>query len=443
MATNVLLPQWGMNMEDGLLVKWLVKEGDAVEAGQPLVEVETAKIESELESPVSGVVAHVMVPEGTTVDVGTIVAVVAEPGEDVPRPSTASPPRGPKVERRKAPATAALGQRGRGVQVTPVARRLAGQHDIDLDRVQGTGPNGRITEEDVTRAVEAERSGERRPAVQVVPRARQLASQHGIELSQVQGTGPDGRVLVADVERAIATLVPGGVAEVIPIRGIRKTIADRMLHSAQSTAPVTLTTEADVTEAVRFKEVLLSRWREHRIRPLEIDLIVKATAEALKEHPRLNALVAKDEIRLLEEINIGVATAVPDGLMVPVIKRADEKDLLSIAREIREMADRARKSELSVDDVTGATFTITSLAGYQIDAFTPIIDSPQVAILGVGRVAEKPGMHRGEVAVRSMMFLSLTFDHRAVDGAPAGEFLRAVSQKLEAPDWMDSEHPER
>ena len=390
MATNVLLPQWGMNMEDGLLVKWLVKEGDAVEAGQPLVEVETAKIESELESPVSGVVAHVMVPEGTTVDVGTIVAVVAEPGEDVPRPSTVSPPRGPKVERRKAPATAALGQRGRGVQVTPVARRLAGQQNIDLDRVRGTGPNGRIIEEDVTRAVEAERSAERRPAVQVVPRARQLASQHGIELSQVQGTGPDGRILVVDLERAIANFlpvgVPGGVAEVIPLKGMRKTIADRMIHSAQSTAAVTLTTEADVTEAVRFKEELLSRWREHRIRPLEIDLIVKATAEALKEHPRLNALVAKDEIRLLEEINVGVATAVPDGLMVPVIKRADEKDLLSIAREIREMADRARKSQLSVDDVTGATFTITSLASYDIDAFTPIIDSPQVAILGVGRV---------------------------------------------------------
>ena len=442
MATNVLLPQWGMNMENGLLVKWLVKEGDAVDAGQPLVEVETAKIESELETPVSGVVAHIMVPEGTTVDVGSIVAVIAEPGEDVPRPSAASPPRGPTVERRKAPGAAALGQRGRGVQVTPVARRLAGQHKIDLDRVQGTGPNGRIIEEDVARAVEAERSAEQRPAVQVVPRARQLASQHGIELGQVQGTGPNGRVLVADVEQAIATLVPSGVGEVIPFKGIRKTIADRMIHSAQSTAAVTLTTEADVTEAVRFKEELLSRWREHRIRPLEIDLIVKAAAEALKEHPRLNALVAKDEIRLLEEINVGVATAVPDGLMVPVIKRADEKDLLSIAREIREMADKSRKSQLSVDDVTGATFTITSLASYDIDAFTPIIDSPQVAILGVGRVAVKPGVHRGEVVVRSMMFLSLTFDHRALDGAPAGEFLRAVKQKLEAPGWMDSEIPE-
>ena len=439
MATNVLLPQWGMNMEDGLLVKWLVKEGDAVEAGQPLVEVETAKIESELETPVSGIVAHIMVPDGTTVDVGTIVAVVSEPGEDVPRPSTASPPRAPKVERRKAPVAASLGQRGRGVQVTPVARRLAGQHNIDLDRVQGTGPNGRIIEDDVTRAVEAERM----PAVQVVPRARQLASQHEIELSQVQGTGPNGRVLVADVERSIAALAPRAIAEVIPFKGIRRTIADRMMHSAQSTAAVTLTTEADVTEAARFKEELLSTWREHRIRPLEIDLIVKATAEALKEHPRLNALVAEDEIRLLEEINLGVATAVPDGLMVPVIKRADEKDLLSIAREIREMADRARKSQLSVDDVTGATFTITSLASYDIDAFTPIIDSPQVAILGVGRVAEKPGVHRGEVMVRSMMFLSLTFDHRALDGAPAGEFLRAVKQKLEAPGSIDSEQPAR
>ena len=439
MSTNVLLPQWGMNMEDGLLVSWLVKEGDTVEAGQPLVEVETAKIESELESPVSGVVAHIMAAEGTTVDVGTIVAVIGEPGESVPRPSTDRPQRASRSAASKKTAPRGRGVKaagpGQSVQVTPVARKLAGQHGIDLGRVQGTGPNGRITEEDVRQAVEAERAGVR-TAVQVVPRARQLANEQRIELAQVDGTGPNGRILVADVERAIAVQGTGKVAEVRPLKGMRKTIADRMMRSVQSMAQVTLTTEADMTEAVRLRERLLSQWRPHRIRPLDLDLIVKATAAGLKEHPRLNAALVDDELRLLEEVNLGVAMAVPEGLMVPVIKGADEKDLLTIAGEIRALADKSRKGDLSVDDMLGGTFIITSLAGYDIDAFTPIIDPPQVAILGIGRIAEKPAVHQGQVVVRSMMFLSLTFDHRALDGVPAGEFLQAVKKGLEEPAWM-------
>ena len=181
--------------------------------------------------------------------------------------------------------------------------------------------------------------------------------------------------------------------------------------------------EADLTEAVWLREELVVQWRSHRIRPLDLDLIVKATAEALKEHPRFYATLANDELRLMEEINVGVAMAVQDGLMVPVVKRADEKDLLSVAREVRALADRSRKGALSVDDVTGATFTVTSLAGYDVDAFTPIIDPPHVAILGV---------------VRSMMSLSLTFDHRALDGVPAGEFLQALRGKLEEPSWLAS-----
>lgn len=175
---------------------------------------------------------------------------------------------------------------------------------------------------------------------------------------------------------------------------------------------------------------------EHHIRPLDLDLIVKATAAALKEHPRLNATLVDDEIRLQDDINVGVAMAMQDGLMVPVVRSADKKDLLSIARELREFADKSRKGSLSVDEVTGASFTITSLASYDIDAFTPIIDPPQVAILGAGRIVEKPAIHHGEIAVRSMMYLSLTFDHRALDGVPAGELLRTMKAKLEDPAWM-------
>ena len=201
----------------------------------------------------------------------------------------------------------------------------------------------------------------------------------------------------------------------------------------------TLTTEADVTESVRLMSELVSHWRPSRIRPLAQDLVVKATAASLADHPRLNANLVGDEIRLLEEINVGVAMAVPEGLMVPVVSKADKRDLLTLAKEMRELAKKAREGRLSLDDVTGASFTVTSLAALEIDAFTPIIDPPQVAILGVGRIVEKPAVHDGQVAVRSMMHLSLAFDHRALDGAPAGELLRAIKGRLEDPAWMSRE----
>jgi pyruvate dehydrogenase E2 component (dihydrolipoamide acetyltransferase) len=441
MATNVLLPQWGMNMEDGLLVKWLVNEGETVDAGQPMVEVETAKINSELEAPASGVVAHIIAPEGKVVEVGSIVAVIGEPGEEVPRPSAIAPAKS-KVSFKRRPTGTDGGGAKPTVQVTPAARRLARQNDIDLAGVAGTGPGGRITEEDVRLAIEAGESGEARPAAQVVPRARLRAKEHGLDLAQVQGTGPDGRIVVADVERALAAQGPAPAGEVAPLKGLRKIIADRMMQSVRTMAQVTLATEADVTEAVKLRESLVSQWRTHRIRPLNLDLIVKATAAALKEHPRLNATLTGDEIRLLEEVNVGIAMAVPDGLMVGVIRQTDRKDLLSIAKEVRGLADRSRKGDLSVDDVTGASFTITSLANYEVDAFTPIIDPPLVAILGVGRIVQKPAVYKGEVVIRSMMTLSLAFDHRALDGVPAGEFLRSLKGFLEDPTWMNAESGE-
>ena len=430
-------------MEEGTLVSWLVKEGDSVEAGQPLVEVETAKINSELETPVSGVVAHLMVTEGTTVDVGTIVAVIAEPGESPPRPSEDRPRRAAAAPRAATASRAGAPSSRR--QVTPVARRLAAQSKIDLDGLQGTGPSGRVTEQDVRDAILARDSGGPARPAQVVPRARLLARERGIDLGQVRGTGPNGRITVADVEQFIlqpaqdervpqAPAIP--TTEVVSLSGLRKTIASRMMQSVQSAAQVTLTTEADMTEAVKLRQELLAQWRPEGIRPMDQDLIIKATAAALKAHPRLNAMLIGDELHILAEVNVGVAMAVPDGLMVPVVRRADETELLSIAKKVRELADRSRKGALAVDDVTGATFTVTALSAYEVDAFTPIIDPPQVAILGIGRVVEKPAVHQGEIMVRSMMSLSLTFDHRALDGVPAGEFLRDLKGKLEDPAWM-------
>ena len=387
MATEVRLPQWGMEMAEGTIVKWLKKEGDAIKEGEPLVEVETAKIDTELESIASGILAHILVPEGETIPIRTVLAVIAEPGEQVPRPQAFPSSLPPTTQPAPVPASAAT---------------LA----------------------------------QERPNVQVVPAARRLAQQHGIELGLVQGSGPRGRILIADVEHAIAGQAQPADQEVpvVPIVGMRRTIATRMLQSLQTMAQVTLTTEADVTDAMTLREGLARQWTENGLSPLH--LVIKATAQALKDHPRLNALQDEDQVRLMDQVNIGVAVSLAEGLLTPVVRDVDQKSLAKIASETRQLASKTREGKARPEDVTGGTFTITNLGTYDIDAFTPIINPPQVAILGVGRAVDKPVVKIGQITQATMMFISLTFDHRVVDGAPAGEFLQAVKGRLEDPWWM-------
>ncbi len=389
MATEVLLPQWGMNMQEGTLIKWLKEEGDTVEAGDPLVEVETTKINDVLDAPVAGVLKYIVVSQGETTPVLTVVAIIADADEEVERPAAAASPAPPAAATVAAPAPASPSpppvSAGTAAQVVPAARRLADQRDVDLSRVQGTGPGGRITE--------------------------------------------------ADVERALEAPAPAAVAE-LPLTGIRRTIAERMLLSVRTMAQVTLTTETDVTGAVELRKQLVGEWRSHRLRPVDQDLVVKAVARALREHPQLNATLDADGLHQSEQVNVGIAMALQDGLLVAVVREADRKELLATALEIRELADRARGGNLGHDDVGGGSFTISSLSQFEIDGFTPIINPPEVAILGVGRIVEKPTVHDGEVTVRSMMFLSLTFDHRALDGATAAQFLQSVTRYLGEPEWM-------
>jgi pyruvate dehydrogenase E2 component (dihydrolipoamide acetyltransferase) len=434
-----------MEMQDATIVKWLKHEGDSIQEGEPLVELEMAKIETEMESTVSGVVAHILVPEGATVPIRTVLAIVAAPGEHVSRPasaasSTASAPA--TAAAIPSPAAAAPTPRGaQGLpQVVPAARRLAQEQGIELLQVQGTGPGGRILLEDVQQALDTRAAAPPAAAVgaplQVTPVARRLAQQHGSDLGHVHGTGPRGRIVVEDVERARAAQAhpTAEPAPAVPIKGIRQTIATRMVHSLQTMAQVTLTTEVDVTDAMQLREGLGRHWPEVGLSPLH--LVIKATARALKEHPRMNAIQKEYEVELVPEINVGVAVSLPEGLIVPTIRRADDKPLAELARASRDLAQKAREGQASYEEVTGGTFTITNLGAYGIDAFTPIINSPQVGILGVGRVVEKPVVYQGAITKRSMMFLSLTFDHRVIDGAPAAEFLCAVKDHLEDPWWM-------
>ena len=454
MAFEIVLPQWGMEMQDGVIVKWLKKEGDSVQEGEPIVEIETAKIQTELESTVSGVLARIVAQEGEIVPIRGVLAVIAAPGEVLPdAPSSALSaatlaPASPPATRAAEPDGVAAApppppsQDGVGVQVVPAARRLAQQNSIDLSQVQGSGPRGRILIADVEKAVQGGTSPPSQDSarVQVVPAARRLAQQNSINLAQVPGSGPGGRILVADVESALqrsGALAPQpGASQTIPLEGIRRTIATRMLQSLQTMAQVTVTTEVNVAEAMLLRQGLSRQQDEGSISPLQF--VIKATARALKEHSRLNSLQMEDHAQIVDQINIGVAVALEEGLITPVIRDADTKTLSELAQEGRELAAKTRDGKARPEDVTGGTFTITNLGAFEIDAFTPIINPPQVAILGVGRVVEKPVIQDGQVAKGSLMYLSLTFDHRIVDGAPAAEFLQAVKKHLEDPWWMVS-----
>jgi pyruvate dehydrogenase E2 component (dihydrolipoamide acetyltransferase) len=399
MAWEIVLPQWGMEMQDGVIVRWLKKEGDSVLEGDPIVEVETAKLQTELESTASGILAHIMAQEGDIVPIRGLLAVVAAPGEEVPRPSGAT-----------------SAQAGAASRVS-------------------TGPASQSRTVAATAPTAAVGVGGPEAAVQVVPAARRLAQQNGIDLSSLRGSGPRGRILIEDVETAIQAS-SRSEAQVVEMVGIRRTVAARMMQSLQTMAQVTLTTEANVTEAMTLRRGLSGNLADGNLSPLH--LVVKAAARALKEHPRLNAVQSEDRVQLVDRVNIGIAVALEEGLITPVIQDADLKNLAELAAEGRELAAKTREGRAKPEEVTGGTFTITNLGAYDIDGFTPIINPPQVAILGVGRVVEKPIIEYGQIAKGAMMYLSLTFDHRVVDGAPAAEFLQTVKKRLEDPWWMVS-----
>ncbi len=446
MASEVVLPQWGMEMQDGVIVRWLKQEGDVVQEGDALVEIETAKMQTELESTVSGVLDRIVAQEGEIVPIRGVLCVIAEPGEVIERPTPTAAPAPPAASPSAtvtAPVPAATGRTD--APVVPAARRLARDNNVDLAQVTGTGPQGRILLADVEQAIQraAAPSAADGARVPVVPAARRLAREQEIDLASVRGSGPQGRILIEDVEKALAERdaapTPASAAgpadgQTIELTGIRGAIATRMLQSLQTMAQVTLTTEADVTDATILRRGLSQHQEGGSISPLH--LVIKATAEALKCHPRMNAIQSEDRVQLVEETNIGVAVALDEGLVTPVIRDAGSKSLGQLSAEGRDLAGRTREGRVRPDEITGGTFTITNLGANDIDGFTPIINPPQVGILGVGRVVEKPVIRDGQIAKGSTMYLSLTFDHRVVDGAPAAEFLQTVKRLLEDPWWM-------
>lgn len=397
------MPQLGQTMEEGTILRWLKQEGDLVKKGEPVVLLQTEKVEYELEAPASGQLAKILASEGTSVRVGGAMGVIAEVGEDIsPLLASLAVPT-PAV---KAPAP----------QTAPAAP------------VAGPGE---------------EEAAPSREKIKITPRARRLAEQHGVRIETLTGTGPEGRIVEEDVQRVIEAMKAGvpqpeAVPELIPLTGMRKAIFDRLGESWRSAARVTLFAEADVTRLVALREERLPRWEaESGLKISYNDLILKGVAVALTERPRINCTLTQEGIRVHREVHLGFAVDLGEGLVAPVIRDAHKKSLLEIAKEARALAEKARSGRLVPRDLEGGTFTVTNLGGFGVELFTPIINPPQGAILGVGRIVEKPVVLNGGIHIRAMMGLSLVFDHRLIDGAPAAQFLARLKELFEQPEgWI-------
>lgn len=436
MSVEIKMPKLGMTMKEGKVSRWFKKEGDSVQGGEDLYEIETEKITNKVESPATGILFQIVVPEGTVVPIGAIIGIIAEPGEQPERIEGIRigevEEMAPTPSEAREQAAAETPREEIRVSATPAARRLAKELGIDLSQVPGTGSGGRIKEADVTRFHE-----EGPPKPKITPLAEEIAGKEGIDISTISGTGEGGRITKEDVLHAIELREQEEEVKEehsIPFSGMRKAVAENMHASLQSTAQLTLFMELDVTESLEFLNLVREKYKQDEaVRVSMNDIIILATSRALKRFPIMNSTQVGDEILLHNSVRMGIAVALPEGLIVPVLRNTDKMGLLQIAREARELARKARKGALTVDEVSNGTFTITNLSGFGVDGFTPILKPPETGILGVGRVVEKPAVHDGEITIRSMMFLSLTIDHRVVDGAPASEFLRTLARYLENP----------
>jgi pyruvate/2-oxoglutarate dehydrogenase complex dihydrolipoamide acyltransferase (E2) component len=441
-AVEVVIPKLGLTMETGVIEEWLVAPGTAVKPGDPLLRLATDKVDAEVEAEGSGLF-HPAVQPGAELPPGALIGWLLEAGEEIPSGAAAlEEPPPPHIQAEAAAPVVgepgALTRTGR-LFASPNARRVARERGFDITQLNGTGPGGRIITADVLDAASAG-PGTPGPAAQVVsPLVRRDAAAAGVDLGAVVASGPGGKVLRSDVaaaaRRAPAAAAPAAAAaEVIPLTGMRGVIASRMHASLQEMAQLTLGTEAVMDAAVALRAQLKEQWGQAGIPvPTITDLVVRAAALALREHPRLNASVHDDAIHVQPEINVGLAVALEEGLLVPVVKGADQLPLSAIAAESRRLAQGARSGRLSLPDLEGGTFTVSTLGSYGIDFFTPVITPGQVAILGVGRLRDSVRWEDASPVRTQVMTLSITFDHRAVDGAPAADYLRSVLSRLANP----------
>tara|TARA_E500000331_G_C17203744_1_gene690446 strand:- start:108 stop:1256 length:1149 start_codon:yes stop_codon:yes gene_type:complete len=381
MATNVYLPQWGMGMNDATIIKWLTKEGDLVKKGDQLVEVESSKVNAEIESPESGKIGKILYEEGQVAKVGEILAIIIGENETLPDEN-----------------------------------------------------NSEVSKEDNSEIKLPSTSKKIKETVQITPRARKLAKELNIDISLVKGTGPNGRILDDDIKSFNSDNSKSSeIAE--NISGIRKVIATRMTQSNEIPS-VTLVSKVVLDKFNEHQKILISEWRKDKIRPTSQDLLIKCLSNAIKKYPVFNSHYLNNEIKTFDDINIGYAFAAKQGLVVPVIKNTEKKSIIEIAKTIREYS-KIEKTGFKPEHFSDGTFSITNLSSTVVDYFDPLINPPQVGIIGIGRTLNEPSIDQGELKDRKVAHISLTFDHRVVDGFPAAKFLEEIIKNINEPSIID------
>ena len=386
MVTYVKMPKLTWTMEEGLVGKWHKKVGDEVKKGEPICEIETEKSVDELDAPESGILRKIIVPAGSIAKINQTIAIIAEPDEPLPE-----------------------------------------EEPIPVEEVV---PKPEVVREIVK--LKRPEVGKRKERIKASPIARKLAQEHGINLEEIRSTGPDDRIVKEDVLKAIEKAQR---VKVVPLTRIRRVIKKRLSYSMRTALHVPLTIEVDMTDAIKLIESFRPEIEKaHNVRLSLTGLLVKAVAKALEDHPILNSRFENEQMVIPEDINIGVAVSIENGLLVPVIRNANMKTVVEIAKAIEVLAQKARKGKLSTEDSSGGTFTISNLGMFGIDFFAPIINPPESAILGVGRTIKKPVVLNDSVTTRSMMTLTLVFDHRIMDGIIAAKFLQTLKGILEKPD---------
>jgi pyruvate dehydrogenase E2 component (dihydrolipoamide acetyltransferase) len=410
MPSEVTLPRLGQGMESGTIVRWLKSEGDAVEKGEPLYELDTEKVTQEVEADIAGVLLKILVPEGEEAAVGKTVAFIGEAGEDVPEVEAEEP-----------------------VTEEPVAEEPELERGEEPDRQEEAEPP---VEQPVREPVTAGANGGR---VKASPLARRIARERGIDLAALAGTGPEGRIVAEDVERAAVSPAkavpaaaprPSGDVERVELTSLRKTVARRMTEAWAAPA-FQITMSADMTRAQELRARLVERYPDER--PTITDVLTKVCAIALMRHREVNALYVGDAVELHPSANVGIAVATERGLIVPVIPGCEQRTVAEIAAARADIVSRARDGKLQAADLEGGTFTISNLGMYGVEQFVAVLNPPQAAILAVGAVEDRPVARDGVVTVRPMLTLTLTCDHRTIDGATAADFLRTAKEFLEEP----------
>ena len=414
MSSQVTLPRLGQGMETGTIVRWLKSEGDSVEKGEALYELDTEKVTQEVEAEASGVLLKILAGEGEEIEVGKAIAVIGEQGEEVPEGEAEDPTEVSEDDAQEegSPAPEREDERERGREEAP------------------EGPS------EPEQSVESTNGGR----VKASPLARRIARERGIELSALRGTGPEGRIVAEDVERASATgaaaapaaAAPTGEVEVVKLNQMRKTIARRMTEAWEAPA-FQISMSADMTASIRLREALLAQVKEGGVRPTYSDILTKVVALALMRHRDVNAHFAGDSVKLFPNANIGIAVAIPHGLVVPVIPGCERLTIPEIAAARADIVSRTRAGKLRAEDLDGGTFTISNLGMYGVERFTAVLNPPQAGILAVGAIEERAVVVDGDFEIQPRMDMTLTIDHRSVDGATASEFLATVKSFLEEP----------